>query len=126
MDTSKFDYKSLSLKKQYVWKLCKQILKDLKDGSCTDEQIDQLVATIDARQNGYINPEDYVSARQNGYINPEDYVSADKAMTILGVHRNQFFSLVKEHDIQCKKINGHSIGYYKGDINLLKNILKKK
>lgn len=112
MDTSKFDYKSLSLKKQYVWKLCKQILKDLKDGSCTDEQIDQLVATIDARQ--------------NGYINPEDYMSADKAMVMLGVHRNQFFSLVKEHDIQCKKINGHPIGYYKGDINLLKNILKKK
>ena len=33
----KFDYKTLSLKKQYVWKLCKQVLRDLKNGECTEE-----------------------------------------------------------------------------------------
>lgn len=112
MENNKFDYKTLSLKKQYVWKLCKQILKDLKDGNCTEEEIDQIVSTIDAKQ--------------NGYINPDDYMNADKAMITLGVHRNQFFSLVKEFDVQCKKINGHSIGYHKDDINFIKRRLQTK
>ena len=45
----KFDYKTLSLKKQYVWKLCKQLLRDLKNGECTDEQIDDLIARTEPR-----------------------------------------------------------------------------
>ena len=112
MEATKFDYKTLSLKKQYAWKLCKQILKDLKGGNCTDEEIDQIIATT--------------NARRYGYINPEEYLTADRAMIMIGVHRNQFFSLVKEHDVQCKKINGHSIGYHKSDIDRLITILQKK
>lgn len=102
----KFDYKSLTETKQYVWKLCKQILKDLKSGECTDEQVSSLVSTIDANR--------------NGYINPDDYLSAENAMKYVGAHRNQFFALIKKHGIQCKKINGHSIGYNKHDLDKIK------
>ena len=107
----KFDYKSLSITKQYVWKLCKQILKDLRSGECTDEQVNDLISSI--------------SSEKNGYINPEDYLSAESAMKFLGVHRNQFFSLVKQYGIQCKRINGHPIGYSRKDLQRVLNDLTK-
>lgn len=111
MEANKFDYKSLSLQGQYVWRLCKQVMRDLKDGKCTDEEINRIVSNIDADK--------------NGYIHPDDYLPAEKAMKELRVHRNQFFALTKEHNIQCKKINGHSIGYHKNDIQKLRNYLKE-
>ena len=111
METNKFDYKTLSLQGQYVWRLCKQVMRDLKDGKCTDEDINRIVSNIDADK--------------NGYIHPDDYLPAEKAMKELRVHRNQFFALTKEHNIQCKKINGHSIGYHKNDIQRLRNHLKE-
>lgn len=112
MEANKFDYKSLSLQGQYVWRLCKQVMRNLKDGKCTDEEINRIVSNIDADK--------------NGYIHPDDYLPAEKAMKELRVHRNQFFALTKEHNIQCKKINGHSIGYHKNDIQRLRNALKEK
>jgi hypothetical protein len=112
MEANKFDYKSLSLQGQYVWRLCKQVMRDLKDGKCTDEEINRIASNIDADK--------------NGYIHPDDYLPAEKAMKELRVHRNQFFALTKEHNIQCKKINGHSIGYHKNDIQRLRNALKEK
>lgn len=112
MEENKFDYKTLSLQGQYVWRLCKQVMRDLKGGSCTDEEISRIVSNIDADK--------------NGYIHPDDYLPSEKAMKELGVHRNQFFTLIKEHNIQCKKINGHSIGYHKNDIQRLRNALKEK
>ena len=112
MEANKFDYKTLSLQGQYVWRLCKQVMRDLKDGNCTDEEINRIVSNIDADK--------------NGYIHPDDYLPAEKAMKELRVHRNQFFALTKEHNIQCKKINGHSIGYHKNDIQRLQNALKEK
>ena len=111
MEANKFDYKTLSLQGQYVWRLCKQVMRDLKDGKCTDEDINRIVSNIDADK--------------NGYIHPDDYLPAEKAMKELRVHRNQFFALTKEHNIQCKKINGHSIGYHKNDIQRLRNHLKE-
>lgn len=112
MEANRFDYKSLSLQGQYVWRLCKQVMRDLKYGKCTDEEINRIVSNIDADK--------------NGYIHPDDYLPAEKAMKELRVHRNQFFALTKEHNIQCKKINGHSIGYHKNDIQRLRNALKEK
>ena len=78
----KFDYKTLSLKKQYAWKLCKQLLRDLKSGECTDEQIDDLVSKTEPRS--------------RGYFREEDFVTADEAMRILklGQNRNKFFNLL--------------------------------
>ncbi len=108
-NNEKFDYKTLSIKQQYAWKVCRQIMKDLKLGNCTDEQINSIIV--------------HNQAESMGYINPEDYYPAEKAMKFLRVHRNQFFELIKIHKIQCKKINGHPIGYYRGDLERLNKII---
>ncbi len=104
----KFDYKTLSLKKQYVWKLCKQVLRDLKNGECTDEQIDDLISQTEPRS--------------RGYFREEDFVTADEAMKILclGKNRNRFFDLIKVYKIQSQTFKGLKIGYRVNDIYRIK------
>ena len=113
MEESKFDYKTLSLKKQYVWKLCKQILKDLKSGECTDEQIDDLISKTEPRS--------------RGYFREEDFVTADEAMKILhlGQNRNRFFDLLKVYKIQAQTFNGVKIGYKREEIHKLGERISK-
>lgn len=110
----KFDYKTLSLKKQYVWKLCKQVLRDLKNGECTEEQIDDLISKTEPRS--------------RGYFREEDFVTADEAMKILclGKNRNRFFTLIKVYKIEAKTFNGVKIGYRINDIYALKDKLESK
>ena len=101
----KFDYKTLSLKQQYVWKLCRQIMKDLKNGEgCTDEQIEDLISKTEPRS--------------RGYFREEDFVTADEAMRILhlGQNRNRFFDLLKVYKIQAQTFNGVKIGYRREEI----------
>ena len=109
-----FDYKTLSFKQQYVWKLCRQIMKDLKNGEgCTDEQIDDLIATTEPRS--------------RGYFREEDFVTADEAMKILrlGQNRNRFFDLIKVYKIESQTFNGVKIGYRKEEIYKLKERLER-
>ena len=103
----KFDYKTLSIKKQYVWKLCKQVLRDLKNGEYTEEQIDELIASTEPRR--------------QGYFREEDYVTADQAMKILclGSNRNKFFDLIQTYKIESQTFNGVKIGYKRSEINRL-------
>ena len=103
----KFDYKTLSLKKQYVWKWCKQILRDLKNGECTEEEIDDLISKTEPRS--------------RGYFREEDFVTADEAMKILclGQNRNRFFDLLKVYKIQAQTFNGVKIGYKREEIHKL-------
>mgnify|MGYP006991637805 FL=1 len=109
----KFDYKMLSLKKQYAWKLCKQLLRDLKSGECTDEQIDDLISKTEPRS--------------RGYFREEDFVTADEAMKILhlGQNRNRFFDLLKVYKIQAQTFNGVKIGYKREEIHKLGERLAK-
>lgn len=111
LNEEKFDYKKLSEKKQYVWKVCKRILRDLKDGRCSDEEIDDLIASTEPRI--------------RGYFREEDYVSADQAMEILhlGKNRNKLFRMLKIHKIEAKSFKGVKIGYYINDIYKLKSKL---
>lgn len=111
---AKFDYKTLSLKKQYVWKLCKQILRDLKNGECTEEEIDDLIARTEPRS--------------RGYFREEDFVTADEAMKILclGQNRNRFFDLIKVYKIESQTFNGVKIGYRREEIHKLKERLAKE
>lgn len=111
---AKFDYKTLSLKKQYVWKLCKQILRDLKNGECTEEEIDDLIARTEPRS--------------RGYFREEDFVTADEAMKILclGQNRNRFFDLIKVYKIESQTFNGVKIGYRRKEIHKLKERLAKE
>ena len=113
-ETAKFDYKTLSLKKQYVWKLCKQILRDLKNGECTEEEIDDLIARTEPRS--------------RGYFREEDFVTADEAMKILclGQNRNRFFDLIKVYKIESQTFNGVKIGYRREEIHKLKERLAKE
>ena len=112
-EESKFDYKTLSLKKQYVWKLCKQILRDLKNGECTEEEIDDLISKTEPRS--------------RGYFREEDFVTADEAMKILclGQNRNRFFDLLKVYKIQAQTFNGVKIGYRREEIHKLKERLAR-
>lgn len=109
----KFDYKTLSLKKQYVWKLCRQVLRDLKNGECTEEQIDDLISKTEPRS--------------RGYFREEDFVTADEAMKILclGKNRNRFFGLIKLYKIQSQTFNGVKIGYRKEEIYKLKERIER-
>lgn len=112
-NNDKFDYKSLSLPKQYLWRLCKRIMKELKENSCSDDEVEEVLAGIEAK-----------SLR---YINPDDYITADEAMKILGMARNKFFEYAKIYHLESKKINNRTIGYYRGDIyDLLEKIKKKQ
>lgn len=108
----KFDYKTLSLKKQYVWKLCKQVLRDLKNGECTEEQIDDLISKTEPRS--------------RGYFREEDFVTADEAMKILclGKNRNRFFDLIKVYKIQSQTFKGLKIGYRVNDIYKIKKMIE--
>lgn len=110
----KFDYKTLSLKKQYAWKLCKQLLRDLKSGECTDEQIDDLISKTEPRS--------------RGYFREEDFVTADEAMKILclGKNRNRFFDLIKVYKIESQTFNGVKIGYKREEIHKLGERLAKE
>ena len=111
---AKFDYKTLSFKQQYVWKLCRQIMKDLKNGEgCTDEQIDDLISKTEPRS--------------RGYFREEDFVTADEAMKILrlGQNRNKFFELLKVYKIQSQTFNGVKIGYRREEIHKLGEKLAK-
>lgn len=113
-EAPKFDFKTLSLKKQYVWRLCKQVLKDLKNGECSEEQIDDLISKTEPRS--------------RGYFREEDFVTAEEAMKILclGKNRNRFFDLIKVYKIQVKTFNGVKIGYNKEEIHKLKERLARK
>ena len=113
MEENKFDYKTLSLKKQYAWKLCKQLLRDLKDGNCTDDEIDDLISKTEPRS--------------RGYFREEDFVTADEAMKILrlGQNRNKFFELLKVYKIQSQTFNGVKIGYRREEIHKLGEKLAK-
>ena len=107
----KFDYRTLSIKKQYVWKLCKQVLRDLKNGECTEEQIDDLISQTEPRS--------------RGYFREEDFVTADEAMKILclGKNRNRFFDLIKVYKIQSQTFKGVKIGYRVNDIYRIKKMI---
>lgn len=114
MEENKFDYKTLSNKKQYVWRLCKQILKDLKDDNCSEEEIDDLIANTEPRS--------------RGYFREEDFVTADEALRILhlGQNRNKLFSLLKVYKIESQTFNGVKIGYRREEIYKLKERLAKE
>ena len=112
-EATKFDYRTLSLKKQYVWKFCKQILRDLKNGECTDEQIDELVAGIEPHK--------------HGYFKEEDFVNSDQAMRMLqlGQNRTLFFNLLRTYKVEAQTFKGKKIGYLRSDIVRINNILNE-
>lgn len=110
----KFDYKTLPLNAQYVYRLCKQIIKDLKDGKCDEEQINDFIAKSEPRG--------------LGYYREDDFVSVDEAMRILrlGRNRNLFFQLIKKYHIKANTFKGVKIGYKRDEIYKLNEQLDEE
>lgn len=73
---------------------------------CTDDEIDSIVAEIETKR--------------RKYVRQDDYVNTDKAMKFLGVKsRGRFFSLMREHGIENRKMNNQPIGFRKEEIESL-------
>lgn len=102
---------NMSTETLYAIKLCKQIIKDLRSGKCSEEQIHNIIVNTEPRS--------------HGFINPDDYLPAEAAMKMLGVHRNQFFSLTKQYGIKCHKINNQPIGFHRNDLETLRSKIDK-
>lgn len=102
---SKFDYTTLSLPKQQLWLTCKRIMKALKYGSCTDEEVRDVMVMGDAKA--------------RGYVNLQDYLNADQAMKLLRVSRNRFFILIKQYGVKSKKRGSKTLGYNRSDIEMI-------
>jgi hypothetical protein len=104
----------MTFMQNYIVKLLEGIIKDVKDGNCSDEELSSSLAKF--------NPE------TNDYIKEDDYINADKAMRILGLgyNRNKFFALTKQYGIENKKINNMKIGFNRKEIEELACKLKTK
>ena len=74
----------MSFTHKYIISLLEDIIKDIKNNECSEEELIDSLAKF--------NPE------TKGYIKEEDYVNADKAMRILklGYNRNKFFSITNK------------------------------
>lgn len=104
----------MSFTHKYIISLLEDIIKDIKNNECSEEELIDSLAKF--------NPE------TKGYIKEEDYVNADKAMRILklGYNRNKFFSLMKKHGIINHKVNNMNIGFKRKEIEELATTLKIK
>ena len=93
--------------------ILKDVIKALKTGDCTEEEI---VAMLEP-----FNPE------TNGYIKEGDYMNYDEACVALGIgwNRTRLNNLCKKYGNINHKFNNAHIGYAKRDIFKLKLIMKE-
>lgn len=103
------DENKISLAGRYVIRLCEAIIEDVRNGKCSEDDIENIIAETEPRH--------------IGYIDPKDYLNADKAARYLGVSRNDLFILLKRFKVKCTKINNVPIGY---NVNELNKIKKRK
>lgn len=99
---------------KYIITLLKQVIKDVKSGQCSEEE---LVAALMK-----FNPE------TKGYIREDMYVNYDEAGKILGFgwNRNKLNDLCKLYGIKNHKFNNAHIGFDKREIEKLKVFLSEK
>lgn len=89
-------------------RILKFVIKDIKDGKCTDEEIAEIMTKFHPKSN-------------REYFRKEDYCNADDAMKLLGIrNRNQFFELMKSNGISNHRNEFKDMGYYIGDLEKLK------
>lgn len=91
-------------------RVLKLVIKDIKDGKCTDEEIAEAITKFHPKSN-------------DKYFCKEDYCNAEDAMKFLGIKsRNQFFELMKANGIENHKNEFKDMGYYIGDLEKLKGL----
>ena len=99
---------------KYVITLLKQVIKDIRNGQCSEEE---LVAALVK-----FNPE------TNGYIREDMFMNYDEACVELkiGWNRNKLNDLCKLYGIKNHKFNNAPIGFRADEIKRLKPIIDKK
>lgn len=91
-------------------RVLKLVIKDIKEGRCTDEEIAETLTKFHPKSN-------------SEYFRKEDYCNAEEAMKLLGIRsRNQFFELMKTHGIKNHRNDFKDMGYYIGDLEKLKRL----
>lgn len=98
---------------KYVISLLKQVIKDIRSGTCSEEE---LVAALVK-----FNPE------TNGYIREDMFMNYDEAGKTLGLgwNRNKLNDLCKLHGVVNHKFNNAHIGFKTKEIERLKDFIKK-
>lgn len=111
---SSFRESNVSIKGKYVINLCKQLIKDIKDGECSDDDLAEVISDTEMKM--------------FGYVNENDYISAERAMKELGLgkNRNKFFDIIRKNGIKCKRINNQPVGYNRKDIERVKKKLHRE
>lgn len=111
-DSKKNNKSSVTM--QYVVKLLRQVIQDIKSGECGEsELVDALIR---------FNPE------TKGYIKDDMFLNYDEAGQFLGLgwNRNRLNDLCKLYGIKNHKFNNAHIGFSKREIEKLKEILDNK
>ncbi len=104
---------TLSATMRYAMKIRKRAYHEIKNGKCSEEEVDEIITRL--------NPESH------GYIKPTDYCNADEALKILGfgTNRNKLFELTKKYGIENHRLNNMPIGFKRAEIERLKFTLDK-
>ena len=97
----------------YIISLLKQVIRDIRSGTCSEEE---LVAALVK-----FNPE------TNGYIHEDMFMNYDEAGKALGLgwNRNKLNDLCKLHGVVNHKFNNAHIGFKTKEIERLKEFIKK-
>lgn len=99
---------------KYIITLLKQVIKDIRDGKCSEEELVEALMRF--------NPE------TRGYVREDMYLNYDEAGKMLGFgwNRNKLNDLCKLYGIKNHRFNNAHIGFDKREIEKLQEILKKK
>lgn len=97
----------------YIISLLKQVIRDIRSGTCSEEELVAALVKFNPETNGYI--------REDMFMN---YDEAGKALG-LGWNRNKLNDLCKLHGVVNHKFNNAHIGFKTKEIERLKDFIKK-
>lgn len=97
----------------YIISLLKQVIRDIRSGTCSEEELVAALVKFNPETNGYI--------REDMFMN---YDEAGKALG-LGWNRNKLNDLCKLHGVANHKFNNAHIGFKTKEIERLKDFIKK-
>lgn len=111
-ESKKINKNSSTMK--YVITLLKQVIKDIRSGECSEEELVEAVMRF--------NPE------TRNYIREDMFMNYDEAGKYLGFgwNRNKLNDLCKLYGIKNHRFNNARIGFKTREIEKLKDILEQK
>jgi hypothetical protein len=109
--TKKINKDSSTMK--YVISLLKQVIRNIRSGECSEEELVSALIKFNPETNGFI--------REDMFMN---YDEAGKALG-LGWNRNRLNDLCKLHGVKNHKFNNAHIGFKAKEIERLKDFMKE-